>query len=89
MIFERCHHRPVHFSTLDARALNAVLAQWVLSRIITIKMESANLLNILKVSVVMSLSVGGSDACAADQCMASVGSCYAGGWSVCGFGIGF
>ena len=59
MISERYYHRPVYFSTLDARALNVVLAQWVLSRMITIKVESANLLNILKVSVVMSLSVGG------------------------------
>ena len=50
MISERYHCRPVHFSILDARALNVVLTQWVLSRMTTIRAESMNLLNISNAS---------------------------------------
>ena len=46
-------------STLVTMGLNAVLAMWVLSRMLTIRVESESLLNILKASVVMSLFVGG------------------------------
>ena len=46
-------------SKLVTMGLNAVLAMWVLSRMLTIRVESESLLNILKASVVMSLFVGG------------------------------
>lgn len=46
-------------ATLVTMGLNAVLAMWVLSRILTIRVESASLMNILKASVVMGLFVGG------------------------------
>jgi len=46
-------------ATLVTMGLNAVLAQWVLSKMITIRVESDSLLNILKASVVMGLFVGG------------------------------
>ena len=46
-------------ATLATMVLNAVLAQWVLSRILTIRVESDSLLNILKASVVMGLFIGG------------------------------
>ena len=46
-------------ATLVTMGLNAVLAMWALSRVLTIKVESASLMNILKASVVMGLFVGG------------------------------
>ncbi len=46
-------------ATLVTMGFNAVLALWVLSRIITIRVESDSLLNILKAAVAMSLFVGG------------------------------
>ncbi|KCZ72164.1 membrane protein involved in the export of O-antigen and teichoic acid [Candidatus Methanoperedens nitroreducens] len=46
-------------ATLVTMGLNAVLAMWVLSRMITVSVESGSLLNILKAAVVMSLVVGG------------------------------
>ena len=46
-------------ATLITIGFNAILAQRVLSKIITIEMESDSLLNILKAAVVMSLFVGG------------------------------
>ena len=46
-------------ATLVTMGLNAVLALWVLSKMLTIRMEAGSLLNILKASVVMSLFVGG------------------------------
>ena len=46
-------------ATLVTMGLNAVLALWVLSKILTIKVESDSLLNFLKASVVMGLFVGG------------------------------
>ncbi len=46
-------------ATLVTMGLNAVLALWVLSRMLTIRVESGSLMNILKASVVMSLFVGG------------------------------
>ena len=46
-------------ATLVTMGLNAVLALWVLSKILTIRVESESLVNILKASVVMSLFVGG------------------------------
>jgi len=46
-------------ATLVTMGLNAVLAMWVLSRMLTIRVESGSLMNILKASVVMSLFVGG------------------------------
>ena len=46
-------------ATFVTMGLNAVLALWVLSRILTIRVESGSLMNILKASFVMSLFVGG------------------------------
>jgi O-antigen/teichoic acid export membrane protein len=46
-------------ATLVTMGLNAVLAMWVLSRILTIRAESRSLMNIIKASVVMSLIVSG------------------------------
>ena len=46
-------------ATLVTMSLNAVLAMWVLSRMLTIRVESGSLVNILKASVVMGLFVGG------------------------------
>jgi O-antigen/teichoic acid export membrane protein len=46
-------------ATLVTVGLNAVLAKWVLSKIMTIRVESESLLNIIKASVVMSMVVGG------------------------------
>ena len=46
-------------ATLVTMGFNALLALWVLSKLITIRVESESLLNILKASVVMSLFVGG------------------------------
>ena len=46
-------------ATLITMGLNAVLALFVLSRILTIRVESGSFWNILKASVVMSLFVGG------------------------------
>ena len=46
-------------ATLVTMGLNAVLAMWVLSRMLTIRVESGSLINIFKASVVMSLFVGG------------------------------
>jgi len=46
-------------ATLITMGLHAVLAKRVLSKIITVRVESDSLLNILKASVVMSLFVGG------------------------------
>ena len=45
-------------ATLVTMGLNAVLAMWVLSKMLTIRLEAGSLLNILKASVVMSLFVG-------------------------------
>ena len=45
-------------ATLVTMGLNAVLALWVLSKMLTIRLEAGSLLNILKASVVMSLFVG-------------------------------
>ena len=47
------------FATFVTLGLNAVLAYWVLSKMLTIRVESDSLLNILKASVVMGLFVGG------------------------------
>jgi len=46
-------------ATLVTMGLNAVLALWILSKILIIRVESDSLLNILKASVVMGLWVGG------------------------------
>ncbi|MFZ3385523.1 MAG: flippase [Candidatus Methanoperedens sp.] len=46
-------------ATLVTMGLNAVLAMGVLSKILTIRVESGSLMNILKASVGMSLFVGG------------------------------
>jgi len=46
-------------ATLVTMGLNAVLAMWVLSKMLTIRVESDSLLNIIKASVVMGLFVGG------------------------------
>ena len=46
-------------ATLVTMGLNAVLALWVLSKMLAIRVESGSLMNILKASVVMSLFVGG------------------------------
>jgi O-antigen/teichoic acid export membrane protein len=46
-------------ATLVTMGLNAILALWVLSRMLTIRVESRSLMNISKASVVMSLFVGG------------------------------
>jgi len=46
-------------ATLVTMGLNAVLAMWVLSKILMIRVEIDSLLNILKASVVMGLFVGG------------------------------
>ncbi len=46
-------------ATLVTMGLNAVLAMWVLSKILMIRMEIDSLLNILKASVVMGLFIGG------------------------------
>jgi len=46
-------------ATLVTMGLNSVLALWVLSKIITVRVEYDSLLNILKAAVVMSLFVGG------------------------------
>lgn len=46
-------------ATLVTMGLNAVLALWVLSKMLTIRVESDSLLNIFKASVVMGLFVGG------------------------------
>jgi len=46
-------------ATLVTMLFNTILAMWVLSKIITIKVEYSSLLNILKAAVVMSLLVGG------------------------------
>lgn len=46
-------------ATLVTMGLDAVLAMWVLSKIIKIRIEFDSLLNILKAAVVMSLFVGG------------------------------
>ncbi|MCL7413908.1 MAG: flippase [ANME-2 cluster archaeon] len=45
-------------ATLVTMGLNAVLALWALSKMLTIRLETGSLLNILKASVVMSLFVG-------------------------------
>ncbi|TFG44225.1 MAG: flippase [Bacteroidia bacterium] len=46
-------------ATLVTMGLNAILAMWVLSKILTIRVEFDSLLNILKASVMMGLFVGG------------------------------
>lgn len=46
-------------ATLVTMGLNAVLALWVLSKILTIKLEGDSLLNILKAATVMGLFVAG------------------------------
>ncbi|WMW24305.1 flippase [Methanolobus sediminis] len=46
-------------ATFITMGLNAVLAMWVLSKILTIRVESESLMNILKASFLMSLFVGG------------------------------
>ena len=46
-------------ATLVTMGLNAVLAMWMLSRMLTIRVESRSLINILKASVIMGLFVGG------------------------------
>lgn len=46
-------------ATLATMGFNAILAMWILSKIITIRVESASLMNILKAAAVMSLFVGG------------------------------
>jgi len=45
-------------ATLVTMGLNAVLAMWVLSKMLTLRVESGSLMNILKASIVMSLFVG-------------------------------
>ena len=44
-------------ATLVTMGLNAVMALWVLSKMLTIRLEAGSLLNILKASIVMSLFV--------------------------------
>lgn len=46
-------------ATLVSMGLNAVLGLWMLSKIITVRVEYDSLLNLLKAAVVMSLFVGG------------------------------
>ena len=46
-------------ATLVTMGLNAVLAMWILSKILTIRVDSDSLLNIVKASVMMGLFVGG------------------------------
>ncbi|AFV24576.1 polysaccharide biosynthesis protein [Methanolobus psychrophilus R15] len=46
-------------ATLITTGLNTVLALWVLSKILTIRVESNSLWNILKASIVMGLFLGG------------------------------
>jgi O-antigen/teichoic acid export membrane protein len=46
-------------ATLATMGLNAVLALWILSKILTIRVESDSLMNILKASFLMSLFVSG------------------------------
>jgi len=45
-------------ATLVTMIFNAILAMWVLSKMLTVRAESKSLMNILKASVGMSLSVG-------------------------------
>ncbi|WP_445475051.1 flippase [Methanococcoides methylutens] len=45
-------------ATLATMGMNALLVLWVLSKILTIRVESGSLMNILKASVVMSLFLG-------------------------------